>query len=779
MSRLQAFRRPPGKCPVSARTTLALLLSGALLTACAAHTRSGASSFAREPASAESVAGPPRGAEYLEVMRIMQWGASPPSFLADGERFWFVAGPEDSAYIMLVDPERDTVEPLVDVVSTRAALGGLGVALPGRGLPFEQFEWLGDSTERIAFTVADELYVLERGTHAVSRAPDSLVRARARREPRPLRPGLFRYSEPIRELAAPDGRQLATVLDGDLWLRSSTSADSVRVTRDAAGEHSWDLERARWSPDGRYLAAFRVDRTGVPRIPLVNWTEPGSPIEWHPYSMVGEPIPRPELHVVDAARQTHVAADPGSGGEPYIHVAGWDPDGDELYVMRMNRLMDQLDLLAVNPSTGAARPVIAERSETFLWGLPFLHGYTEQLRAQNVATLLSGGRLVWTSERDGRRRLYLHAADGTLLRALTPDSLLVDHLIAVDEQSGWAYFDATRPNHADPYASALYRTGLDDARTEQLLELPELGSARLTRSGRFLVVSRSGLRQPPTLELRRADGSLMRTLWTADASLLESLGWTPPEAFTAKAADGETEIHGLIIRPTNFDPAGRYPVIEHIYAGPHEVHSPRAMWRPDLWFDQWLAEQGFVVVTIDGRGTPARGKAFQDVVHGRLGQFEIADHAAALEQAATTRPWMDLERVGIYGHSMGGYFTIRALLTRPDLYRVGVASAPNIDLSRMRVPMEAFMGCLPQTCPDSYAAGDNTPLAAQLEGRLLILQGTHDTHIPFAESMRMSDAFTRAGKRFDLLVLPGENHTSIFGPHWFRTVGGYLVEHLR
>lgn len=766
------------------RGSLVLLLLSGLLLACSAPVRSG-----EEPspprsdvsqATAPTAPADSFGSGYLRVHDILQWGPSPPSFLDNGPRFWFLAGFPDSVYATLVDPVAETTEPLFDVSRTRAALRELGVEVPGRGLPFQAFQWLDDANKRIGFALADRRYVLDLTTYSADLAPDTLVAALERREPQPVRPGLFRYSPPIRELPSPDDRWLATVEDGDLWLRSAVSGDRVRLTRDAAPERGWDLEGAGWSPDGRYLAAFKVDRENVPEIPLVNWTEPDVSIEWHPYSMVGEPIPRPELYIFDTRAREQVPAELGSSGAPYLHVAGWNEEPGETYVLRMNRLMNRLDLLAVDASSGGSRVVISERSQTFLWGLPFLHGYTEQLRALDLVVSLDGGeRLLWMSEREGGRRVYLYHANGELVRPLTPDSLLAQ-VAAVDTAGDRLIFGATDPDSDAPYDIAVYSVPVDGGPSEKLVHGPDFGGAWLSPSGEFIVVLRAGLKQPPTMELRRSDdGSLLQTLWTADTSLLEELGWTPPERFTAVAADGETEIHGMIFRPTRFDPGRRYPVIENIYAGPWTMFSPQSMWRWDLWMIQWLAEHGFVVVTIDGRGTAERGKGFQDIAFGRLGQFEIADHATALQQVAASRPYMDMDRVGIFGHSMGGYLTVRAMFTRPDLYKVGVASAPNIDLSRSRVPFEVFMGCLPETCPEAYAAGDNTPLVHGLEGKLLILMGTHDTHIPFGETMRMVEALIEAGKRFDLVVFPGENHVSIQDRYWLQALRDYFLEHLQ
>jgi dipeptidyl aminopeptidase/acylaminoacyl peptidase len=203
------------------------------------------------------------------------------------------------------------------------------------------------------------------------------------------------------------------------------------------------------------------------------------------------------------------------------------------------------------------------------------------------------------------------------------------------------------------------------------------------------------------------------------------------------------------------------------------------MWFYSFWRNQWLADHGFVVITLDGRGTPGRGKAFQDFVYGRFGTFEIADHAAALEQIAHQHPYMDMDRVGIFGHSWGGYFVLRALMSRPDLFKAGVASAPVVDPIDMRVSLEPYMGCLPKDCPSAYAAGSVTDRAEEIGGKLLLIHGTADDAAPIGESMKLAGAMISAGRPFDFIPMPEANHTSIFrGSYWNDRVLEYFLEHL-
>lgn len=597
-------------------------------------------------------------------------------------------------------------------------------------------------------------------------------------EARVVRPGLFAHRPPVRELPSPDQRWFAGTRDGDVWVRSAGWDHSVRLTMDGHAEYRYDIEGAKWSPDGSLLAVKKLDARGVPTIPLVSWSESGEPVVRHPYSRVGEPIPRAELQVVSREGGEPTLIDPGSDDAPYLYIVGWSVSGDELYFMRTSRLTDQVDLLAADPRTGRSRTILTELSETFIVGLPFLHGYDIVLEKwmNHIVLLEDGRRFVWTSERDGWRRLYLYDLDGKLIRPLTASGSEVHRIEVIDEERGWVYYTA-RIHSERPYDVTLLRAPLDGGEPELLVRGPSFDDIGFDPSREFFWTMRGGIDRPPVVELYRADGSVVRELWSG-AEIARGAGWVPPEQVTALAADGETELFGLLFKPRDFDPARQYPVVDYLYLGPHTTHVPRSMLSRTYQAGQGLADLGFVVLLVDPRGTPERGKIFLDAFFGQFGQHEIADHAAVLRQLAAERPYMDLNRVGAFGHSWGGYGALRALLLEPELYRVGVASAPAVDLEQFRVAVEPFMGCLPDECPEAYERGSNTRLVDRLQGKLLLLHGTSDDDVPFGDTLGLIDALIHAGKPYDLVVFP-EGHHIIQGPHWWERVTGYLVEHLQ
>ncbi|MBW2704630.1 MAG: prolyl oligopeptidase family serine peptidase, partial [Deltaproteobacteria bacterium] len=298
---------------------------------------------------------------------------------------------------------------------------------------------------------------------------------------------------------------------------------------------------------------------------------------------------------------------------------------------------------------------------------------------------------------------------------------------------------------------------------------------------RYFVDNHSDANRPPRADLRSTDGALIAELTRADISALDAMGYAPPERMMVKAADGKSDVCCALYTPADFDPTRSYPVIEVIYGGPQWHVVPRKFAAGETGNTAAaLARLGYVTVIIDSPGTAGRGKVYQDAVFEKLGQIEIPDHVAALRNLAATRPWMDLERVGIHGKSWGGYFTIRAMLQAPEFYKVGVASSAVVDLvTTADSPVVPYLG-RPADNPESYAAANCIPLADQLQGELLMTIGTSDRNTPFAHSMQMLSAFIEAGKDVDLLVLPGQHHW-LQGKsflRWQRGLRDYFEDHL-
>lgn len=580
-----------------------------------------------------------------------------------------------------------------------------------------------------------------------------------------VRPGLFAYSPPIRELVSPAGNRLAgTDSAGNLYIRDAGSANNQIIER-ASARRRWDVAGGVWSPDGSRLAVLRIDDHDVPRIPIVDWTAAHETVRFVRYARVGEPLPREQVTIVDVASGgatpvAHLSRD------RYIRIIGWSADGRALRLLRADRLLRHVDLLSADAASGVVTPILHESSKTFIVGLKFLNGYQSQLDSLHLAWFLDARQeFLWTSQRSGFRHIYLYSADGQLLRPLTtmlPG--LVHRIVGVDDKRGWVYFTASTDT-LHPYRQQLYRVSLEGGKPRKLTEAGTIPQVEFTRSMDSIAVLRSRIPDLLEVDVLDANGAHPHTFWKADLQFLNASGVAPEIAWSL-AADRETRLRSMIFKPAHFDSSARYPVIEVIYAGPQQRYVPDSLQDPWFWLMHRLAGAGFIVVATDGPGTPGRGKAFQDFAYGRIGQVEIAEHATVLRELARARPYMDLSRVGVLGHSTGGYFALRAVLLEPKLYKVAHISAGAVDLSQFRVWIEPYMGCLPADCPDAYTKAANTTLIPKLAAHLSINQGTADRDVPFAEAMKLVQALESSGKDFSLTVYPGATHIVMTAPGW-------------
>lgn len=583
--------------------------------------------------------------------------------------------------------------------------------------------------------------------------------------PAVVREGIFSYSPPILESVSPSAdRLVGTTAAGDLYVRAAGSEEKRIIAR-ADAPWRWDVDGAAWSADGQFIAVKRIDDHEVPSIPIVDWTAEHETVTRVRYSRAGEPLAVHRVMIVDAKSGRAIPVEHGNS-DPYIRIVGWSADGHSLRLLRADRLLEHIDLLRADARSGAVTRILRDSSDTFVVGLPMLDGYEQVLGSLNLAWFLGArGELVWTSERSGTRQLYLYRDDGRLIRPLTTKLPgLVHRIVDVDEKRGRVYFTASADT-AHPYRQQLVSVSLDGGEPRTLAEAGNIPDVAFNRNMDSVAVVRLGLPDLFQLDVMGTDGGGAHTTWKADLGSLGATGLAPEFAWSL-AADGKTRLQSMLLKPAGFDPNQRYPVVEYIYAGPHERAVPDQLVNPWLWMLQRLANDGFIVVVTDGRGTPGRGKAFQDFAYGRIGQVEIADHATVLRELARERPYMDMARVGILGHSLGGYFALRALLLEPELYKVAHINAPNLDLARFRVWVEPYMGCLPADCPDAYAAGRNSALIAKLSGRVMIDQGTADRDVPFSDAMRLVHELEAAGKDFDLRVYPGAGHLIMRVPGW-------------
>jgi dipeptidyl aminopeptidase/acylaminoacyl peptidase len=722
---------------------------------------------------------------YLNVAGLIKGGDVTAHWLADGSRFWYAERAGDSMGVHLVDPGAATRSAFFDTGRLRRALrAALGYEPPSRGVPFETFTL--EAGDRVAlFSLDGRAFRLDLESYSVTAVAPVPASIRERTTPRRVRESFPETGPDVSEIRSPDGQWFLGEANHNLRLRSTYDGREEPLTTDGTRDDVWEiaggrlntvraLGAARWSPDSRSVVAIKSSQTGVPWFPIVHWLKPVEEVQWQRFTKAGQALPQTSLYVVDIASKRQVKLDTGSELDQYFGVIGWTPDGSEVLFLRMNRVFQRLDLMAADPKTGASRIVLTESQPTFIKGIASNPGWGD------LFTLLPrSNRFLWISERDGWDHLYLYDLRGNLVRRLTEGRWPVLRVMGVDEANGWVYFTG----HAERrvYDTHLYRVGLDGKGFRRLTEDEGQHSAELSPSRRFFLDRHSNLSRPPRVDLRATDGKLIRTLAEADISELRTMGWQPPEEFIVKAADDTTDLWGVMYKPYDFDPTKRYPVVDFLYNGPQTTMVQRA------FVSGWphyaaaaLSHLGFIVFSVDGRGTTERGKAFQDVVYKNFGRNEIPDHVATLKQLAAKRPYLDLSRVGIYGGSWGGYMTIRAMVLAPEVYHAGVATYPVADLNHWASPIEPYVG-LPQVNREAYEYGSSLRLFDRIKGRLMLVHGTSDVNAHFGATMQIVEALTRAGKPYDLVVFPEANHGFQGATHryWLGAIRRHFEEHLK
>jgi len=573
---------------------------------------------------------------------------------------------------------------------------------------------------------------------------------------------------------SPDGSELGFVKNGDVHRLNFETGVVYRVTdrgrnryllngvADWVYEEELDVERSYWwSPDGTGFAFLQFDERPVGIVPITGDSMPYPELEkqWYPKAGTANPIVR--LGVISRDGGEPVWLDTGDG-DYYLARAGWTPQG-EAWVQRLNRDQTVHDLMVGNPETGEVRTLLTDEDPAWINIRDDLH-------------FLADGRFLWTSERDGWRHLYLYSADGTSVRQLTSGEWQIEEVFGVDAEEETAFIKAIREDHRQRH---LYRIDLETGRLTMLGE-PGRGShdGTLSPTGAFAIDQWSTRDTPPRADLLRGKGKILRRIWESGDEL-EGWDLLPIEEGSITASDG-TELYSLLIRPRDFDPTKKYPVLQYVYGGPHS----------QLTADRWggsshntyrlIADHGIAVFLVDNRGTWARGHAFETAVHRRLGQFEVADQVDGARWL-TAQPWVDPDRIAVYGGSYGGYMTLLCLLKAPEIFRAGIAYAPVTDWALYdTIYTERYMDT-PQDNAEGYAEGAPLTHAENLQGALLLGHGTMDNNVHFQNSLQMIGKLAAADKDFELVVYPRTRHgirRSKFALHFHRLKMDFLLRNL-
>jgi dienelactone hydrolase len=739
-----------------------------------------------------------------------------PHWFANNTRFWYRNDLKDGTKeFIVVDAHKGTRGPAFDHEKLAAALSkAAGKEHEAKRLPFDSIEFV-ESPSAVLFTVGDTSWRCDLSSYecapaprgpareepnqdplggdaandagssgADSQAPEDSVQGEPLQEPQQKfgkkgfqKKGTLGPPPATREARSPDGRWTAFIKDNNVYLRAPDGKETQATAQGAAGNAFTALT---WSPDSRTLVAYRTEPGDNKEVYMVET----SPREQLPAKLHVRPYPRPgdkftlhEMWLVNVpaqqgekTRQDKVDIERLSG--PGLPRLRWAKDSQRFTFENAERSRQRYRIVEVNVGTGKTRNIIDEVSETFIWTV---HPPRTGLPGLAVRYLEKTGDILLVSQRAGWKHLYLvDGGDGTIKARITQGPWVVRSVDRVDEEQRQIWFRASGKNpDQDPYLMHHYRVNFDGSGLVALTQANGDHSIQFSPDRSYLIDTYSRVDMPPAHELRRvSDGTLVCKLEQADVSALEATGWKPPEVFVAKGRDGRTDIWGIVYRPQNYDPKKKYPVIELIYAGPHDSHVPKRF-TPRLQA-AGLAELGFIVVQIDGMGTANRSRAFHDVCWKNLADAGFPDRILWMKELAKKYDSVDISRVGIFGTSAGGQSALGALLFHPEFYKVAVAACGCHDNRLDKWSWnEQWMGLM----GPHYEQQSNVTNAHKLQGKLLLIVGELDTNVPYESTMRVVDALIRARKDFDLLFVPGMGHSS-GGAYGERRRLDFFVRHL-
>lgn len=568
---------------------------------------------------------------------------------------------------------------------------------------------------------------------------------------------------------SPDGKWRARIDNHNLAIEPVAGGPSIPLSADGTRDDGY-TPPLRWSPDSKKLVAFRLKRTPQRKITIVE-SSPADQVQPKlrtlGYTKPGDAIsqPFPQLFHIEKPRQ--IPVDTALFPNPWrISELAWATDSSEVSFIYNQRGHQLMRMVGIRGDSGSARTIFEDSSATFI-------DYSQKFFLHR----LPNREILWSSERDGYNHLYrIDEISGEVKNRVTGGNWNVREVVDVDESNSQLLLKIVGASGQDPYHVHFAKVNFDGSGLTRLTSGDGTQRVEFSPDRKWLVATWSRVDQPPVTELRRAeDGKLIAELNRADDSALLKTGWSRPERFIAKGRDGTTDIHGIIVRPTRFDPAKSYPVIEDIYAGPHDHFVPKS-------YSPWtgmnaMAELGFIVVKIDGMGTNWRGKKFHDVAWKNLADSGFPDRIAWIKSAAAARPWMDLSRVGIHGGSAGGQSTLAGLLHHGDFYHVGVADCGCHDNRMDKIWWnEAWMGW---PVDESYAKNSNVTHAAKLTGKLLLIVGELDSNVDPASTAQVVHALQQADKDFDFLPIMNAGHGAAETPYGKRRRAEFLVRHLR
>jgi dipeptidyl aminopeptidase/acylaminoacyl peptidase len=716
-------------------------------------------------------------------------------WIEDEDRFWYEWEDTNGKRWVFVDADDETIRPLFDRDEMAAQLSEtFSRGFNAKDLDLKDFDY---DTDRQLFTFhVDSIefkYHIDR---------DELVKGDS----------LDTEEDEPWATYSPDSTYIAFAREHNLYIMRTDDPDSteIRLTDDGERWYSFQSDhgdtttterlrsRAVWFEDEQKLYVKRQDWRDVDELWVINTVaNPRPELETYKYNMPGEDNHyQDEILVFDVETHEHVRLDTDkwpdqSLGGVYFSGGGiyMSDESDYLWILRRNRTWDEIDVVKANTETGETEVLWSETSK------PYFNVMNSYLGVIN-----NGEEYIWWSERTGWGQLYRYDSEGNLVNRITDGHYMVGSVAAIDTTAQTIYYEGFgKEEGRKPFHAHYYKIDFDGSGNELLTPENANHSFSMSDSRNFFVQNYSRPDQPTKAVLRDSDGDIIFELEETDLTRMKEAGYNLPEKFSVKAKDGTTDLYGVMWKPADFDPEKKYPIISYVYPGPQIEPYPRTFSIGGTAARAHsLAQVGFVVVAMGNRGgSPLREKWYHNYGHGNLRDYALADNRYGIEQLAARRSYIDLDKVGIYGHSGGGFMSTAALLTYPEFFKVAVSSAGNhdndvyniwwseihhgVDAETETVTVEGEDGEEIEKEKTTFSSRipSNSELADNLQGRLLLIHGEMDNNVHPAHTYRVADALIRAGKRFDMMIFPEMRHGfGRYNDYFERMLWDYFAEHL-
>ncbi|MBS1524444.1 MAG: DPP IV N-terminal domain-containing protein [Bacteroidetes bacterium] len=709
--------------------------------------------------------------DYQRAESRLSYGTAPyidgggvrPNWLANG-KFWYRTLTADGSRFIMVDPARKTRSDAFNQEKLAASLSSAtGKHYTASMLPFYSF-WYSEDGKSIIFNADDQQWKCDLASYAVTKD-------NSKAEGRGENGGILGRRRGVQlEVASPDGTKEAYIKDWNLWVRDVATGKSTQLTTDGVKDYGYATDNAgwkssdgpvlRWSPDSKKIATFKDDQREVGDMYLVT-TNVGHPTlkEWK-YPLPGDKvIPMIERVIIDVDQskviKLQVPPDPhratlsddiSSSGT--FDDVDWSADGSQLAFVSTSRDHKQEKFRIADANTGAVREVFEEDVPT---------QYESGWGAINWRYLPKSNEIIWFSERDNWGHLYLYdAKTGKVKNQITKGDWVVTRMVKVDEKEREIYFDADGADKKNPYFSHFFKIGFDGKHMTDLTPAEGNHQVSFSPDEKYIVDSYSQPDVPSVTVVRDLNGKQLVAVDKEDVSRLQATGWHAPMVFSVKAHDGKTDIYGLLFTPRNADPSKKYPIIDYIYPGPQGGSVGSWSFIASRGDNEALTELGFVVVEIEGTSNPLRSKSFHDMSYGNMAENTLPDQVTGIRQLAQRYPYIDTTRVGIWGHSGGGFATAGAMFRYPDFFKVGISESGNHDNRNYEDDWgERYDGLVTNS---NYEAQANEIYANNLKGKLMLAHGLMDNNVPPENTLLVVEALEKANKDYDLVVFPNSQH---------------------